>query len=203
MDSNRAIGTEGYADEAPRLLARWEKLSFADKHRPVLHLIPSMPSKILDIGAGAGGDAAALAEMGHSVTAVEPVDELRVSAMAAHPSPRIEWVKDSLPELTVLAGKAFDLVMLSAVWMHLDRSQRLEAMLSIASLVRSGGLVLMSLRHGPVPPGRRMFEVSAAETIELASRHRLRCVLEQERPSVQRANRASGVTWTELAFAGA
>ena len=31
----------------------------------------------------------------------------------------------------------------------------------------------MSLRHGPVPPGRRMFDVSAQETADLASMHGL------------------------------
>jgi hypothetical protein len=31
--------------------------------------------------------------------------------------------------------------------------------------VRNGGIVIMSLRHGPIPTGRRMFEVSAEETI--------------------------------------
>jgi 2-polyprenyl-3-methyl-5-hydroxy-6-metoxy-1,4-benzoquinol methylase len=203
MDSKRIAGTEGYAHKAGLLLTSWENVSFADKHRAVLHLIPSKPSRILDIGAGAGGDAAALADMGHSLTAVEPVDELRVPAMTLRPSPRIEWVKDSLPELAVLAarGDVFDVVMLSAVWMHFDRSQRQMAMPGIAALARSGGVVLMSLRHGSPPPGRRMFEVSAAETIALASRNGLRCLLEQQTPSVQAANRASGVTWSQLAFA--
>ncbi len=35
------------------------------------------------------------------------------------------------------------------------------------------GQILMSLRHGPVPPGRRMFDVSADETIALAAGHGL------------------------------
>ena len=33
-------GTENYADEAPELLKRYESISFADAHAPVLHLIP-------------------------------------------------------------------------------------------------------------------------------------------------------------------
>jgi hypothetical protein len=57
--------------------------------------------------------------------------------------------------------------------------------------------MIMSLRHGPVPPGRRMFEVSAEETIALAQPLRLRCALNQKaEPSL----RQPGVSWTRLAF---
>jgi len=112
--------------------------------------------------------AASFAELGHSVVAVEPTDELRIPAMARHPSSSIEWLDDALPDLNSLLARAetFDLVMLSAVWMHLDASQRRHAMPRVASLIRTGGMMIMSLRHGPVPQGRRMFEVSADETIE-------------------------------------
>jgi hypothetical protein len=61
----------------------------------------------------------------------------------------------------VRRGEIFDVVMLTAVWMHLDEHQRRHAMRSVASVVRTRGLMILSLRHGPVPPGRRMFEVSA------------------------------------------
>ena len=38
----------------------------------------------------------------------------------------------------------------------------------------------LSLRHGPVPAGRRMFAVSAAETRTLAARHGLATIHESE-----------------------
>src|SRR5215470_12401075 len=156
------------------MLAR--PLSFAEVHRPVLHLMPTQPCRVLDIGAGAGHDAAALPAMGHSVVAVEPTAALRVPAMALYPSPAIEWIDDGLPELRSLAGCAatFDLVLLTAVWMHLDATQRRRAMPSVAALMRGGGVMIMSLRHGPVPQGRRMFEVSAEETIALTAAQSLR-----------------------------
>jgi hypothetical protein len=69
----------------------------------------------------------------------------------------------------------FDLVMLTAVWMHLDEVRRQQAMPNVSALVRDGGIVIMSLRHRPIPPGRRMFEVSAKETIALARRSNLSC----------------------------
>ncbi|MBO0755937.1 MAG: SAM-dependent methyltransferase, partial [Bradyrhizobiaceae bacterium] len=140
--------------------------------------------------------------MGHRVVAVEPTEQLRLPAMALHPSPLIEWVDDSLPHLrsVVETGDTFDLVMLSAVWMHLDVLQRRTAMPVVASVLTASGILAMSLRHGPVPSRRRMFEVTAAEAIELAGAARLRPVINVQTESVQPANRAAGVTWTRLAF---
>jgi SAM-dependent methyltransferase len=199
MKTVRVSGTEDYAEEAPELLKRYESVSFADHHRSVIHLIPATPGRVLDIGADTGCDAAGFVALGHAVLAVEPTEELRRGAMALHPSPMIEWIDDSLRDLAVVRarGEEVDVVMLSAVWMHLDELQRRKAMPYVAVLVRNGGVMIMSLRHGPVPPGRRMFEVSAEETIALAQPLGLRCTLSQDpEPSL----RQPGVSWTRLAF---
>jgi SAM-dependent methyltransferase len=200
MGADRPSGTEGYAEAAAVLEPLYEGIAFADLHRPVLHLMPPPPSLVLDIGAGTGRDAAALAALGHQVTAVEPTAALRLGAIARHPSPRIAWLDDSLPELARLAGRegGFDLAMLTAVWMHLDEAQRRQAMPRVARLVRAAGVMIFSLRHGPVPSGRRMFEVSADETVALAAAEGMRLLLRLDRcdgllPS-------PGVSWTRLAF---
>jgi protein-L-isoaspartate O-methyltransferase len=198
----RISGTEGYADEASELFRYYESISAAEMHGAILHLIPKSPRKIVDIGAGTGRDAAWFAGMGHQVVAVEPLDAMRIPAMALHSSPHIEWLDDSLPDLAVLRGRGerFDMLMLTAVWMHLDAAQRMRAMPHLAALAKPGAVVAMTMRHGPVPPGRRMFEVSAGETIELAATHALYPVLNQHRESTQAQNRAAGITWTVLAF---
>jgi len=203
VTSVQVSGTEGYAEEAKELFKLYEAIATADAHRAVLHLIPPAPSRILDIGSGTGRDAAWFASQGHRVVAVEPTDAMRIPAMALHPSPAIEWLNDSLPDLALLRtrGETFDLVMLSAVWMHLDEAQRRRAMPNLAALVRPGGTVIMKIRHGPVPVGRRMFEVSAEETIELAQAQGLQPVLNVRTESSQERNRLAGVTWTNLAFA--
>jgi SAM-dependent methyltransferase len=197
----RVSGTEGYAEEADALVGQYESISFAEAHRHVLHLIPSAPCRVLDIGAGTGRDAAAFAAMGHAVVAVEPTAELRARAAALHPSPRIEWLDDGLPDLARLAGWNFDVVMLTAVWMHLDEGQRRRAMPRVARLVRGGGVAVFSLRHGPVPPGRRMFDVSAEETAGLAAAAGLGLALRLD----DRADTLGrpGVRWTRLAFSKA
>ena len=203
MASLRVSGTEGYAEEAEALVKQYESIPFADLHEQVFHLIPTVPARVLDIGAGTGRDAAAFGAMGHRVVAVEPTAELRARAAALHPSPRIEWLDDSLPNLTLLTsrGGSFDVVMLTAVWMHLDKQQRQRAMPRVASLVRKGGVMILSLRHGPVPPGRRMFDVSAEETIQLATAEglSLALALENQPGFFQRP----GVSWTRLAFSKA
>jgi SAM-dependent methyltransferase len=200
MPDNRPRGTEGYAGEADALVRQYESLSFADVHRHVLHLLPRPPADVLDIGAGTGRDAAGLADLGHLVTAVEPTAALRLRAQQLHPSPRIEWIDDSLPDLRAISSRegSFDMVMLTAVWMHLDAAERIRAMPVVAALLRPGGLMILTQRHGPVPAGRRMFDVLASETIALAEAHGLTCIQRLEGGD-SHFNRP-GVTWDRLAF---
>ncbi|WP_280669326.1 MULTISPECIES: class I SAM-dependent methyltransferase [unclassified Kitasatospora] len=165
----RPAGSAGYGPAADELAQQYESVTFDEVHRDALRWFPPAPSRIADIGAGTGRDAAALAELGHRVTAVEPTPELRAIGRRLHAGSAIDWVDDVLPALDRLAG-AFDLVLLTAVWMHLDRSERLDAMRRIRELLADGGRVVITLRHGPVPPGRRMFDVTVAETLELAER---------------------------------
>ncbi|MBS0335628.1 MAG: class I SAM-dependent methyltransferase [Proteobacteria bacterium] len=195
-------GTKGYAAEAASLLQRYETIAPAEKHRRILHLLPAPPGQVLDIGAGSGADAAWFAALGHRVVAVEPVAELRIPAAALHPSPLIEWLDDSLPDLraTQALGLRHDVVMATAVWMHLDEAERGRAMPNVAALLGDGGILALTLRHGPCPPGRRMFEVTAEETVRLAGASGLRCVLDERMPSLQPANRRAGIEWSYLVF---
>ncbi|HEX8663388.1 MAG TPA: class I SAM-dependent methyltransferase [Beijerinckiaceae bacterium] len=194
-------GTEGYREEAATLIPRYEGLIFEDVHRETIHLFPAPPARVLDVGAGTGRDAAALARAGYSVTAVEPTPEFREAGRRLHPGLGLTWLDDGLPELARVSGPAggFDLILLTAVWMHLDAASRAVAMARLARLVAPTGLIAMALRHGPVPPGRRMFDVSATETGALAERCALRLVHESRREDMQGRN---DVTWTFVALAG-
>ena len=65
--------------------------------------------------------------------------------------------------------KKFDVVLLTALWIHLDEEQRQLAMPTVAGLVRPGGAVCFTLRHGrPLPGRRRLFERTAEETVTRA-----------------------------------
>lgn len=189
--------TAGYSEAAESLVEQYESLTFAEVHREVLHLFPSQPSVVLDIGAGSGRDAAALAAQGHRVVAVEPTTRLRALGQRIHGDQEIEWIDDSLPHLTSLTkrGRRFDLILLTAVWMHLDEQQRSLAMANLVGLLSARGRVVLSLRHGPIPAGRRMFSLSAQETIALAQQHGLEAVHLAERED---PHGRQGVSWTYL-----
>lgn len=195
-------GTRGYGENAASLIARYEELAFPVKHEAVMHLLPTSPVAALDVGAGTGADAHWLAEQGHRVVAVEPTDAFREFGAAHHASPRITWIDDGLPHLASLEQNVqqFGLIMLTAVWMHLSAAERAVGMPVLARLLAPDGILVMSLRHGPLPPGRRMFAVSADETIRLATQYGLRCVLDVVTESLQAENRRAGVTWSRLAF---
>ena len=81
-----------------------------------------------------------------------------------------------LPQLaaTRALNQTFDMVLMHAVWMHLTEAERAAAMPHVAGLLAPGGKLVMSLRHGKVPEGRRMFDVTGEETIALAAEHGLK-----------------------------
>ena len=163
-------GTEGYAEQADALVDRYESRSFAEIHTRVLPLLPKAPGWVRNIGAGTGRDAAGFAALGYDVVAVEPTRAMPAHAERLHPSPRIEWIDGSLPDLACLASQqgSFHGVMMTDVWMHLDPLQRRTAMPNVARLLaRGGGVLALSLRQGPVPKGRRMFDVRPARLSNL------------------------------------
>ncbi len=189
--------TAGYGEAAASLAEQYESVTFDEVHREVLHLFPAEPGTVLDIGAGSGRDAAALAARGHRVVAVEPTAGLRDLGRRIHAGQEIEWIDDTLPALSApgVRDRRFDLILLTAVWMHLDEGQRAAGMAALAGLLGAGGRVILSLRHGPVPAGRRMFPVSAEETVALAGAHGLEALHLAHRED---PHGRAGVSWTYL-----
>jgi SAM-dependent methyltransferase len=191
---------EEYALDAERLLQSFEEISSAKVYADVSHLLPALPSRLADIGAGTGRDAAWFAAQGHGVLAVEPTQFFRNAGIALHPSPRIEWVDDALPDLerTLARGEVFDRVILCAVWQHLCDEERARAMPNLTRLLAPDGLLIMSLRHGPDERG--CFPSRREDVVALAAATGLRLAFACEAESVHPASRASGVTRTWLAF---
>ncbi|MFD5919177.1 class I SAM-dependent methyltransferase [Kitasatospora sp. NPDC058201] len=191
--------TAGYGEAADQLALQYEAVTFTEVHREVLHLLPASPGTVLDVGAGTGRDAAALAALGHRVVAAEPTTELRRIGRRLHAGSGVHWVDDALPGLPRLgAGEdRFDAVLLTAVWMHLSAEERPPAMEALAGLLAPAGRLFLTLRHGPVPPGRRMFDVSADETVELARTRGLDLLLRTGRADL---HGRPDVRWTVLAL---
>ena len=162
-----------YDAHAETLADRYEAVSPERLHGWLADLLPSQPAAILDVGAGSGRDAAWLAYKGHEVVAVEPSSRFRTMARERHTDSRIQWISDSLPGLkrTLRSGLAFDVILVSAVWMHVAPSDRARAFRKLITLLKPGGVLAITLRHGPAEAGRKLHPVSVAEIKSLARDH--------------------------------
>ncbi|MFJ8030343.1 class I SAM-dependent methyltransferase [Streptomyces sp. NPDC096032] len=164
-----------YAQRAEMLGQRYGSVTFEEVHGEVLDLLPPAPAKVLDVGAGTGRDAVALARRGYQVVAAEPVRELREVAQSLNACEDVRWVEDSLPALSHLQGP-FELALLSAVWMHLAPAERGRTMERLATLLAPAGLLVVSLRRGVPPTDRVMFDVPAEEVVRDGARAALQLV---------------------------
>lgn len=156
----------GYDAEGADLAARYDSLRSENVHRAVAAFIPEGEGRVaLDVGAGSGRDAAWLKRLGFDVVAVEPAQGLRAAGMSLHAGDAIHWLDDRLPALaaTHRLGLAFDLILLSAVFMHVRPEDRPRAFRKIATLLKPGGRLLISVRDGWGPTTRPMWPVSRGE----------------------------------------
>ncbi|MCE6950696.1 class I SAM-dependent methyltransferase, partial [Cereibacter sphaeroides] len=155
-----------YEQHAAGLADGYETLSLETAHPTLLTLINEQlkdgPLAVLDVGAGTGRDASWFAANGHRIVAVEPSEAMQTIGRRLHPSPEIEWRQDSLPGLaeTRASGETFDLIILSAVWMHVKPDERQQALETLASLLKPGGRIYLTLRIGPSEPARGIYRVS-------------------------------------------
>ena len=186
-----------YEQHATRLVTQYESLSFEDVHADLIGILPAPGSTVLDIGAGSGRDAAWLAAKGYDVVAVEPSEAMLAHARAKHTSSRIQWLSDSLPDLAKVRrlGLSFDLILLSAVWMHIPPSDRQRALRKLATLLAPKGRIAISLRLGAPDTERAMHEVSLPELAGLAQQFGLRIVHTSD--SQDKLGR-SEVSWTNV-----
>jgi hypothetical protein len=124
---------------------------------------------------------------------------MRYEGQRLHPNPRIRWINDQLPELSILGQVAisFDVVMLTAVWQHVPPPLRDRSFRKLAGLVKSGGLLAISLRSGPSPVDSEMHPVSLEEVERLARNHGF--VVEKVQHSPDQQGRLD-VSWTNVAL---
>lgn len=134
-----------YSDHANDLFRFYQSADPALLHQSWSDLLPEQPGLACDIGAGSGRDAAWLASKGWDVIAVEPTEALRklgeqyTSNQAAQQG-SVTWLDDRLPELKRLRAldQRFQLILISAVWMHLKPSEHERAGHGVAALGRLG-----------------------------------------------------------------
>ncbi|CAM2919255.1 methyltransferase domain-containing protein [Moritella viscosa] len=176
-----------YDNHAHQLAEQYLSKSFEDVHAAWSEFLPPILNKsnarILDLGAGAGRDSKYLAEQGHvndiSIVAVEPAKLLAEIGQQQTQGLSVKWVEDSLPSLDVVSRQeiSFDLILLSAVWMHVPKGERPRTIRKLANLLKPGAKLVISLRHGPSGDERKMHEVSTEELERLAKSIGLNVVL--------------------------
>jgi SAM-dependent methyltransferase len=161
-----------YDANAEAAVARYEETTAETVHGWLMDLLPGKPGTILDVGAETGRDAAWLASKGHEVVAVEPSAAMRDAAVRLHPDMGIRWIDDSLPALATVTrtGLSFDIILLSAVWMHVTAIDRMRAFRKLINLLNPGGLRAITLRHGPAAPVIRRSECSDQSSTSSAAR---------------------------------
>ena len=161
-----------YSDNASILFERYHNTDSTNVHGDWLHHLPKTPGLACDIGAGTGRDANWLASKGWDVIAVEPEAAFREKAKQQS-SPSVSWMDDKLPELSRLRklNRRFNLILISAVWMHLPESKRKRAFRILTEMLAPSGTLVISLRHSTNEQERKQrgfFPVSVSELEQFA-----------------------------------
>ncbi|ERB67319.1 hypothetical protein N779_00770 [Vibrio coralliilyticus OCN008] len=129
-----------YEKNAIKLAKQYDSLKFESVHKSWSAYWPNSGVKVLDVGAGSGRDARWFSERGCSVVAIEPSQYLREIGKQ-NCSDKVVWLADSLPSLeqAICLVEQYDVVLLSAVWMHLPVNQRDMAIRVLSNLLSDNG----------------------------------------------------------------
>ena len=187
-----------YEERADDLAERFDGVPNEELYTHVRHLIPKTASRVVDIGTGAGRDARWFADMGHDVTAVDPVAAFLDRARRS--DSRINWIQDALPDLPRLVARreTFDFLNMSGVWHHLDPDERARAAPVLHGLAAPGGLLNVALRIGPLPAGLPIYPIDPDRTAALFAGAGFEEVFRAAADSIQEDNRVAGVHWVWL-----
>lgn len=131
-------------NEHKRLLSRHGQVEFTVTMKHILNCIGARKNlNILDVGAGTGRYSSALAELGHSVTAVELVKK------------NLSVLKENYPNITAIQGNAlnlkkvkdesFDITLLFGPMYHLfTEKDKLQTLNEAKRVTKKGGYILVA-----------------------------------------------------------
>ena len=175
-----------YNENAKEFAKQYLSMSFEQVHQSWSQFLPSIienpNARILDLGAGSGRDVKYLAELAEKthktdnniqIFAIEPATQLANLGGQVTNVLNVKWLNDSLPALSNITKQevSFDLILLSAVWMHIPQSDRTRSIRKLANLLKPGGKLVITLRHGQTEEElkqRKMHTVCADELKRLA-----------------------------------
>lgn len=195
------LSTRFYDKNARQLVEQYNSVNTHAVHREWLDAhLPETPGLACDIGAGSGRDANWLASNGWDVIAVEPSQAMRELAQSGSHA-YVTWLDDALPGLEKLRrlGHRFNLILLSAVWMHVPPGKRERAFRIIAELLAPSGVLVITLRKGrdeAENEQRGFLPVTVEEILGYAQRRALAVTGHSSKPDLSRSH----VDWETVVF---
>lgn len=154
-----------YNNNIDKCVEQYESLTFDMVHGDSVKNEIKKGSRILDVGCGTGRDAFYLASNGHKVVAIDPSDEMINYSKKNNYHENIEYIKSSLPSLDNVKGK-FDFILISAVWMHLDKDTQKKSIKELKKKMKGGAKMVILVRHGEFSDGRVPYEILDNNTLE-------------------------------------
>jgi len=150
--------------ELPELAALYDVESeWSDDRDFYLKLAGTKPIRILEIGAGTGLVARAMAQAGHDVTAIDPAIAMLDVGKRSPFGDRIRWLPGTAQDFAV--EERFDLIFMTghAFQVLLDDIDISQSLANIRRHLKPGGIFAFESRN-PALPWETIFE--GAETLE-------------------------------------
>src|SRR5688572_4343366 len=142
MDEIRQQILSTYNAQAPKLSAQYQSVNSVDVLAGLNGRLPHY--RALDIACGNGRDAKWLAEQGFIVDAVDGAAGMIREAQAVNAHENVTYNVDLMPDLSAIrnkvktTGQKYDVIVMSAAWMHLDAPARARMFRTLTDIANPG-----------------------------------------------------------------
>lgn len=175
MNAKARKSIEAYNTQAETLCRTYNSLTTEQVLPGIRDILPSDTKRThfdaLDLGCGGGRDSFWLADRGFHVVGVDASISMIRQAWDKNTNLSLTtFIEDEIPSLSRVRARVqkYDFFLMSAVWMHLNKKERVQMMDMMAGLARDNATAYISLRHGPSPEDRPMYRTSVGEVEALA-----------------------------------